>query len=279
MVGLIWGFLTMTAAADELGSLQRALEVQYAIDSAQESDLGARMRLVSEPLVGADYVLNPAGEGQAPDLDPIARYDAFDCLTFVEEVYALALGQTPDEIDRTRQLLRYGNEAIEFENRHHFMASQWIPSALDFGFFLDVTADYGPTQLLIKDYDLVNWTKFKYKRSYIPLNDYPSGQHHLQILSIEGAIQNIATAPEGTLIVVVRQNKTDHPVWVSHLGFLIYKDGKPFIRHATKMGDRLVRDDRLPWYFTHLRWFDNWPVVGVMLLAPQRVSLDELKSN
>ena len=78
---------------------------------AQEADLGVRMRLVSEPLVGADYVLNPAGEGQEPDLDPIARYDALDCLTLVEEVYALASGQTLDEINRTRQLLRYGNES------------------------------------------------------------------------------------------------------------------------------------------------------------------------
>ena len=279
MVGLVGVFWTMPILADDLDSLQRALEVQYAIDSSSEAALGARMRLLSDPLVGANYVLNPTGEGQAPDLDPIARYDAFDCLTFVEEVYALASGQSADEIDLYRQLLRYGNGSIDFENRNHFMASQWIPSAVKYGFFTDVTADYGPTQLHIKDYDLVKWAEFKYKRSYIPLKAYPSGQHYLQTLSIEGAIQNIDTVPEGTLIVVVRQNKPDHPVWVSHLGILIYKDDKPFIRHATKMGDRLVRDDRLPWYFTHLRWFDNWPVVGVMLLAPQSVSLDELKPN
>ena len=37
MVGLIWGSLTMIAAADELDSLQRALEVQYAIDSCPGS--------------------------------------------------------------------------------------------------------------------------------------------------------------------------------------------------------------------------------------------------
>ena len=269
----------LMAHADELSSLQRALEVQYVIEELSEHELGARMRILSEPLVGANYVLNPAGEGREPDHDPIARYDAFDCLTFVEEVYALASGANAEEIAMYRQLLRYGDQSIDFENRHHFMASQWIPSAIEYGFFTDITAEYGPTQLLIKDYELVNWKKFQYRRSYIPLKEYPKGQHHLQILSIEGAIQNIETVPEGTLIIVVRQNKPEHPVWVSHLGFLIYKDEKPFIRHATKMGDRLVRDDRLPWYFTHLRWFDNWPVVGVMLMAPNSVSLDELKSN
>ena len=73
-------------------------------------------------------------------------------------------------------------------------------------------------ELLIKDYDFSQLEKIWLTASYIPLNDYPSGQHHLQILSIEGAIQNIATAPEGTLIVEVRQNKTDHPVWVSYRG-------------------------------------------------------------
>ena len=279
MVGIVFWSSLSVSQADELTSLQRALEVQYVMDTATDSDIGARMRLLSEPLIGADYILNPAGEGREPDPDPIVRYDAFDCLTFVEEVYALAAAKHPNEIDTYRQLLRYGDQPIDFENRHHFMASQWIPSAIEHGFFTDVTAEYGPTQLVIKDYDRVNWSNYQYRRSYIPLKEYPQGKHYLQILSIEGAIQNIDSVPEGTLIVVVRQNKPEHPVWVSHLGFLIHKEEKPFIRHATKMGDRLVRDDRLPWYFTHLRWFDNWPVIGVMLLAPNPVSLDELKSN
>ena len=67
MVGLVGVFWTMPILADDLDSLQRALEVQYAIDSSSEAALGARMRLLSDPLVGANYVLNPTGEGQAPD--------------------------------------------------------------------------------------------------------------------------------------------------------------------------------------------------------------------
>ena len=37
-------------------------------------------------------------EKKEPDLDPIVRYDAFDCLTFVEEAMALAIGEDVDDV-------------------------------------------------------------------------------------------------------------------------------------------------------------------------------------
>jgi hypothetical protein len=276
---MILYLIFVVAKADELTSLKRALELQYVWDTELEHDIGARMRQLSSPLIGADYLLNATGEGKEPDTDPIVRYDAFDCLTFVEEVYSMSAAEHVAEIDTYRHLLRYGKSAIDYENRHHFMTSQWIPSVLEKGFFSDVTAEFGPTHLVVKDYDEVNWTDFSRKRSYIPLSQYPKGKYNIQVLSIDGVIQSVEQIPEGTLIIVVRQNRNDHPVLITHLGFLVFKDQKPYIRHATKMGEGQVRDDRLPWYFTHLRWIESWPVVGVMLLAPNKVSLDQLKSN
>lgn len=279
MVAIVISLFMSVARADDLMSLQRAVEVQYVWDNISTSDMGLRMKYFSEPLVGADYILNATGEGVEPDADPIYRYDAFDCLTFVEEVYSLSSASNIAEVESYRHLLRYGNKSVDFENRHHFMTAQWIPSAIEMGFFSDVTADYGPTHAIEKDYDEVNWSAFRYKRSYIPLSVYPKGQYQVQVLSIEGVIQSIEDIPEGTLIIVVRQNRPEHPILITHLGFLVFKDEKPYMRHATKMGEGLVRDDRLPWYFTHLRWIESWPIVGVMLLAPNSVSLNELESN
>ena len=49
------------------------------------------MERASRAFLGLPYLNDAAGEGQGIDTDPPSRYDAFDCLTFVEEVLALTL--------------------------------------------------------------------------------------------------------------------------------------------------------------------------------------------
>jgi hypothetical protein len=268
--------LASADSSSDFESLRRAMDVQMAWEATPGLSIGERMHLVSTPLLGAEYILDPAGEAHPPDIDPIFRYDAFDCLTFVEEVYSIAASKDISEIPIYRKQLRYGNAPVSFESRHHFMVAQWIPSVIEQGFFIDITAEHGPTFQVVKDYDNVNWAQWRKRSSFVDLPFYPTGKYHAQVLSIEGVIQSIDSIPEGTLIVVVRQDKSHHPVLVTHLGFLVFKDEKPYIRHATKMGDKNVRDDHLPWYFTHLRWFDNWPILGVMLLEPSEALLYDM---
>ena len=90
--------------------------------------LGERMAAISEPLLGTPYLNDAAGEGWGKDPDPPARYDAFDCLTFVEEVLALALAGDPTGAAGIRQQLRYaGGTPVTYDNRNHFMLQEWVP--------------------------------------------------------------------------------------------------------------------------------------------------------
>jgi len=41
------------------------------------------------------------------------------------------------------------------------------------------------------------------------------------------------------------------------------------MRHATRMGTRKVRDDRLAWYLKHLRDYTKWPSLGITVLMPR----------
>ena len=41
-----------------------------------------------QSFLGAPYMNSPLGEDVAPDSDPLIRFDAFDCTTFVETVLA-----------------------------------------------------------------------------------------------------------------------------------------------------------------------------------------------
>ena len=69
--------------------------------------LAYRMKAVSEPFLGLPYLIDGHGEGIGPDSDPPARYDAFDCLTFLEEILSLAFAGDPVSAPYYRQALRY----------------------------------------------------------------------------------------------------------------------------------------------------------------------------
>ena len=82
--------------------------------------IGIRMKHITEGFLGKPYLLNGIGELQEPDPDPIVRYDAFDCLTFVEEALSLALGRTPTAVDQIRKDLRYGDGPVTYEKSKSF---------------------------------------------------------------------------------------------------------------------------------------------------------------
>jgi hypothetical protein len=57
---------------------------------------------------------------------------------------------------------------------------------------------------------------------------------------------------------------------ITHLGFVVrYSDTDIRIRHATKMAGGTVKDNYLIWYLDYIRYYDRWPVEGVIILEPQ----------
>src|SRR5262245_55177664 len=99
-------------------------EVLAVATAVRNRPLPERMGAVSSALLGRPYVSDPMGEGVLPDADPFARYDAFDCLTFAEEVLALTLAPDPVHAAEVRASLRYGDEPRDYVHRRHFMELQ-----------------------------------------------------------------------------------------------------------------------------------------------------------
>lgn len=236
--------------------------------------LGERMRAVSEPLKGRPYLEGGTGEGVAPDDDPPVRYDAFDCLTLVEEVLALTLGPDPSSAPDIRNALRYADGEQTYSARNHFMLQEWVPHNLENGLLVDITAEVGETHLVQKEVGASTWRHWK-RRSLFALADdrLPHGTFQLQVLSLGAAAEALDRIPDGALLLTVRQNRPSVPIVVTHLGFKIPSTPEiPLMRHATKMGEEpRVRDDRLRWYVEHLRWYANWPVEGITVLMPQEL--------
>ena len=242
--------------------------VREAAIEARLRPLPERMRAVSEPLLGLPYVADPMGEGGV-DPDPFVRYDGFDCLTFVEEVVSLATSGDPDHSAAARLGLRYGEAEPAYGTRHHFMELQWIPSNLELGRILETTQRYGQTRHMERVVDAETWERWPSRAQFaLPDEQLPLGTMALDILPLELAIAVAKDVEPGSIIMVVREEKANIPIWITHVGFVVAGE-EPILRHATRMrSSRRVRDHSLAWYLTHLRTYKNWPVAGVAIFEP-----------
>ena len=104
--------------------------------------LGARLVEVSAGFLGTPYQVSPLGEGGGRDPDPLIRYDAVVCLTFVEETLALSLATSTEAVVPVLSSLRYQKE-VAYEDRNHLMEAQWIPNNVAKGYLRDVTRIFG----------------------------------------------------------------------------------------------------------------------------------------
>ena len=104
-----------------------------------------------ESLLGAPYVGGPLGEGLQGQYDrnPLARFDAFDCTTFVETITALAISKSWGDFETTLNRIRYRNGEVSFTARNHFTDLDWIPNNVRAGIYRDITESLAPGRTLV----------------------------------------------------------------------------------------------------------------------------------
>lgn len=270
---MVWSFTGPALAGETAPPPAPAAEpaaLETLAREVRELPLPERIAAVSHALLGAPYLTDPIGEGVAPDLDPPVRYDAFDCLTFVEEVLALTLPADPADAVIVRNALRYGGREVAYANRRHFMELQWIPEAVRGGWLIETTASYGATQHLEQTVTASTWEAWPDRvRFAMADHELPVGPMQLEVLPLDAAIRAAQRIKPGSLIMTVRSPRAGVPIWISHVGFVLAGPRAVF-RHASRMGNpRRVRDHDLAWYLEHQRESASWPVLGVAIFEPQ----------
>ncbi len=243
--------------------------VQVAIDHRNEP-LAQRIDAISALWLGKPYQLGPLGEGLGAetDSDPITRYDVFDCLTYVEEVMALAMAPDPSRAHELRMAMRYTQAPANYENRRHFMLAEWVPGTEQDGWMRDITADLPGAEPRSKSVTSQTWAGWK-KRKGFPLSDarLPVGTMDFHVLPLTVTSETLEAIPDGAVIFTVRALRDYLPIAISHVGIKVPGD-KPTMRHASRMGQRVVRDDDLNWYVKHLGTYKNWPGEGLIVMVP-----------
>jgi hypothetical protein len=238
-----------------------------------ERELWQKIRAVSDPFVGAPYLISPLGEARGEDPDPLMRFDGFDCTTFVETVIALA--HTPD-LESARRLLdiiRYHQGEPAFLKRRHFPGAEWIPALADMGFARDITIQLAGEDLdwAEKRIDARVWQRRK-KPTVLELPEarIPTGVVRLPIWPLDPARAGQKEIPPGTLLNLVRVNFGNVPVRVSHQGLVIEKGGTLYLRHAADRMYHSVVDEKLDRFFHRMQQYKKWPVAGIHLMKLEK---------
>lgn len=203
-----------------------------------------RIEKLSAFFLGRPYLGGALGEGSNGEVDqsPLVRDDAFDCLTYVNTVLAMAIADTPKACLEWLLKLNYYDAIPCFKNRFHFMSVDWNPQNQKNGIIEDVTQEIvGSNKAILKvasgEIDRPNWFLKKIGHSF--------GQKEVGIVPyvpIEAVIDDVSIfnrVPQSAIIEIIRPNwnlceQIGTQLHVSHIGFAIKKsDGLLYFRHAS----------------------------------------------
>jgi hypothetical protein len=247
----------------------------------QAASLAQRVEAVSELFLGVPYKLGSLGEGPDGefDRDPLIRFDAFDCTTFVETVMALSLDSDLDSAMRTLQKIRYKDGQIGYATRNHFIELDWVPNNIRAGYLHDITSDAGRNAA--KVHKTISKRRWYLRKSAVSLvggftederkplvfklkrlgSRFPDQRATLTVLPLKALPFALANIPSGTIANLVHVNQLYRETIVSHQVFLIKKSDGWYLRHAAS--DKAVEDEPID---ILARYKDSrWRLIGLNL--------------
>ncbi|HSB19567.1 MAG TPA: N-acetylmuramoyl-L-alanine amidase-like domain-containing protein [Anaeromyxobacteraceae bacterium] len=248
-------------------------------EAALDAGLGAhdagapRAVWASGLLLGAPYRVSPLGEGGGIDPDPRFRLDAFDCVTLVETAIALGSSRSVAEARVLLDDLRYDGPP-DFQHRNHYLEAQWLVANARKGWIEDVTPAIGGAWAMVGEKRLTpgTWRAAERAGRTIPglaPESRPMGRFRLPLVPVDHVPAIAPRIPEGTLLLVVREDRPWRPYRVTHLGIMVVGPrGERLLRHASDVpGVMRVRDESLLRFLARNAGYQGWPVVGVSLWA------------
>lgn len=177
--------------------------------------------------LGTKYVIDPLGENALPDTDPLIRFDAFDCMTFVETVLA---GGDVNELNK----IRYRDGKIDFTNRNHFTGYDWVNN--NSNLVENVSEKFGRTANRNFTVDKKNW----FKKTHNIDADFASVTTSIKYIPYS-ALKTIETDEPLVVLFIINNpkmyDKIGSDLAVSHMGFLLPDD---VFRHACSTEKAIV---------------------------------------
>jgi Protein of unknown function (DUF1460) len=189
-----------------------------------EGDLGKRLERISKRFLGRPYL--EGSLGGAADVPEVLRItlEAFDCVTYLEVVLALACSGTLNEFVSTIRRIRYERGEIDWSRRNHYM-TDWARNNEAEGFVANLTS--GP-ETIEKSCTL----------DLIP--GLPAKTAAFNYFPKESLSHVVELAQTGDLVFFV---STRSDLDVFHTGLLIKREAQMMLRHATRSVGAVIDQD------------------------------------
>lgn len=237
----------------------KSLYVVAAQEGLSTAPLAKKIEYFSAKFLKKPYLGGALGEGvNSPfDSDPLYRFDAFDCTTYVETVMALALADSPRHFLETLKHIRYQGGKVSLFTRNHFTSLDWMPNAEGLGFLKDQTRVLaaGKAMTLTTAIDKRKWYESQ-AVSMVKSTDFISEKVqyiqektksfspevvHLPYIDKSDFLQNprmLLHFPKAGVVNIVRKNwNTREAIGtdldISHQGIFFERNGEIIFRHAS----------------------------------------------
>jgi len=185
--------------------------------------------------VDAAYVGDPLGEGPgaAPDSDPLNDFAHVDCVTYVEQVYALALSTDYTQFPDTLRRIRYTDGQIDYRWRNHYTVSDWLPA--NAWFIRDVTDEVGAgvTRTMTKTIASGKFFGDKGLQQYTDIPDEEMTTDYIPRDQIEKVLPKLKT---GDMVIFVIETPG---IIAGHVG-LIRNPGVVSVQHASLTDKKVI---------------------------------------
>lgn len=236
---MITAILMMATLAGPPIHAQSEHEITEYLGALSQSNLSfnERMRKVVDDSLGTLYDGGPLGEGPDGkyDADPLVDLTKVDCVTFVEQTVALSVTSDYESMVDVLQSYRYKKGKIDYENRNHFLISDWVRNN---PFCVDITSDLGVETTTVsrkisrKDFfELV-------KAPGLGL-ETPDEQIDLAIIPPERTADAEKNLPDTALIVFV--GKVDW-LFALHCGLYVRDEmGEGHLVHASSKSGKVIK--------------------------------------
>ncbi|MCL2626415.1 MAG: DUF1460 domain-containing protein [Cystobacterineae bacterium] len=241
--------------------------------------LQQRVLEISAGFLGTPYVFSPLGEGEGVDADPLFRWDAVDCLTFVEQTMALSLADTWEEVLPLLNDIRYAEGIPQYEARNHLMEAQWLPLNLKKGYLKSLAASFPQVsvQRAQKRLSLETWEEAEGKALGLSGKARLLGHFSTEMIALEEALPLFSKLPEGSVVVFIRADLPKRITRVRHLGLLVHGAKAPLLRHASRSAKKVV-DEPIERFIRRQLSYASWTIEGVAvyeLKKPSKAQFEE----
>ncbi len=262
------------------------------------NNINTRLDMISQLFLGKPYLEGALGEGKQSyyDQSPLYRTDAFDCVTFVSTVLALAESVNLKQFQCTIQAINYRNNIPSFTTRNHFMETDWNLENARKGYLQDITrtiTDQQGKPLALHAFNIINkanWfqdisaerlkfyqpmtqAEFAKRLSQLRAQSRYFSPHQRspiyyipfsQLFDAYGQpnMYLFRQIPAGAIIELIRPTWPSGDQYVSHVGLTVLQNGELMFREAS-LDKQQVVDLPLIRYFARSFPLNVWNGINI----------------